>query len=52
MTKEFLLKCIKLRQEIEKSDTPKQDIEKLPFELKLALLIGFNITSIEELTKK
>lgn len=48
----LLVKCIELRKDFERYTTlgqAMQAVEKLPQEMKLALLIGLSITSIEEL---
>lgn len=47
--KETLLKCIELRKYIEKCNSPKREIEKMPHYAMMALLIGLSITSIDEL---
>lgn len=49
-----LLKCIELRKQFDSMSVgeAKRAIEALPIELKIALMIGYNITSIQELTNK
>jgi len=49
-----LLKCIELRKQFDRmtKGEAKRAIESLPIELKIALMIGYNITSIKELTNK